>query len=131
MRGGGSVRRRAGLTVESGGATAAADSTFRRALAKGVKLGFGSDAAVCPHGQQVAQFADMVRLGMQPLAALRAATSSDAKLLGLDAQIGTLEAGKLADVVGVPGDPSRDITAIEKVLFVMKDGVVYRNDAKR
>ena len=121
----------ANVVGKAAAATAAADSTFKRALAKGVKLGFGSDAAVCPHGQQVAQFADMVRLGMQPLAALRAATSADAKLLGLDAQVGTLESGKLADVIGVPGDPSRDITAIEKVLFVMKDGVVYRNDAKR
>ncbi len=111
-------------------ATAAADATFKRALARGVKLGFGSDAAVCPHGSQVAQFADMVRLGMKPLAALRAATSSDAQLLGRD-DLGTLEPGKLADVVGVPGDPSRDITAVEKVLFVMKDGVVYRNDVRR
>jgi imidazolonepropionase-like amidohydrolase len=121
----------ANVVGKAAAATAAADSTFKRALAKGVKLGFGSDAAVCPHGQQVAQFADMVRLGMQPLAALRAATSSDARLLGLEAQIGTLEAGKLADIVGVPGDPSKDITAVEKVLFVMKDGVVYRNDARR
>jgi imidazolonepropionase-like amidohydrolase len=119
------------VVAKATAATAAADSTFKRALAKGVKLGFGSDAAVCPHGQQVTQFADMVRLGMQPLAAVRAATSSDAKLLALDAQIGTLEPGKLADVVGVPGDVSKDITAIEKVLFVMKDGVVYRNDARR
>src|SRR5215468_5388231 len=111
-------------------ASGAADATFKRALARGVNLGFGSDAAVCPHGQQVAQFADMVRLGMQPLAALRAATSADAKLLGLD-NLGTLEPGKLADVVAVPGDPSRDITAVEKVFFVMKDGVVYRNDARR
>jgi imidazolonepropionase-like amidohydrolase len=110
-------------------ATAAADSTFKRALARGVRLGFGSDAAVCPHGSQVAQFADMVRLGMTPLAALRAATSADARLLGHD-ELGTLEAGKLADVVGVPGDPSRDITAVEKVFFVMKDGVVYRNDSR-
>jgi imidazolonepropionase-like amidohydrolase len=121
----------ANVVGKAAAATVAADSTFKRALARGVKLGFGSDAAVCPHGQQVAQFADMVRLGMQPLAALRAATSSDAKLLGLDGQIGTLEAGKLADIVGVPGDPSKDITAVEKVLFVMKDGVVYRNDARR
>jgi cytosine/adenosine deaminase-related metal-dependent hydrolase len=73
---------------------------------------------------------DMVRLGMKPLAALRAATSSDAQLLGRD-DLGTLEPGKLADVVGVPGDPSRDITVVEKVFFVMKDGVVYRNDARR
>jgi imidazolonepropionase-like amidohydrolase len=111
-------------------ATAAADATFKRALARGVKLGFGSDAAVCPHGSQVAQFADMVRLGMKPLAALRAATSSDAQLLDRP-DLGTLEPGKLADVVGVPGDPSRDITVVEKVLFVMKDGVVYRNDVRR
>jgi imidazolonepropionase-like amidohydrolase len=111
-------------------ATAAADATFKRALARGVKLGFGSDAAVCPHGSQVAQFADMVRLGMKPLAALRAATSSDAQLLDRN-DLGTLEPGKLADVVGVPGDPSRDITVVEKVFFVMKDGVVYRNDVRR
>jgi imidazolonepropionase-like amidohydrolase len=86
---------------------------------------------VCPHGTQVAQFADMVRLGMEPLAALRSATSADAQLLGLDDRLGTLERGKLADIIAVPGDPSADITAIEHVLFVMKDGVVYRNDRKR
>jgi imidazolonepropionase-like amidohydrolase len=120
----------ANVVGKAAAATAAADSTFKRALAKGVKLGFGSDAAVCPHGQQVAQFADMVRLGMKPLAALRAATSSDAQLLDRN-DLGTLEPGKLADVVGVPGDPSRDITVVEKVFFVMKDGVVYRNDARR
>jgi imidazolonepropionase-like amidohydrolase len=68
---------------------------------------------------------------MKPLAALRTATSVDAKLLGVDAQLGTLEAGKLADVIAVPGDPAADVTAVEKVFFVMKDGVVYRNDGKR
>jgi len=118
------------VVAKGAAATAAADATFKRALARGVKLGFGSDAAVCPHGSQVAQFADMVRLGMKPLAALRAATSSDAQLLDRN-DLGTLEPGKLADVVGVPGDPSRDITVVEKVLFVMKDGVVYRNDVRR
>jgi imidazolonepropionase-like amidohydrolase len=120
----------ANVVGKASAATAAADATFKRALARGVKLGFGSDAAVCPHGSQVAQFADMVRLGMKPLAALRAATSSDAQLLDRN-DLGTLEPGKLADVVGVPGDPSRDITVVEKVFFVMKDGVVYRNDARR
>jgi len=120
----------ANVVGKAAAATAAADSTFKRALARGVKLGFGSDAAVCVHGSQVTQFADMVRLGMKPLAALRTATSADAQLLGRD-DLGALEPGKLADVVGVPGDPSRDITAVEKVLFVMKDGVVYRNDARR
>jgi imidazolonepropionase-like amidohydrolase len=111
-------------------ATAAADATFKRALARGVNLGFGSDAAVCPHGSQVAQFADMVKLGMKPLAALRAATSADAKLLGR-ADLGSLEPGKLADVIAVPGDPTGDVTAVERVFFVMKDGAVFRNDGKR
>jgi imidazolonepropionase-like amidohydrolase len=118
------------VVAKATAATAAADATFKRALARGVNLGFGSDAAVCPHGSQVAQFADMVKLGMKPLAALRAATSADAKLLGRD-ELGTLAPGKLADVIAVPGDPSTDITAIEKVFFVMKDGVIYRNDGKR
>jgi imidazolonepropionase-like amidohydrolase len=120
----------ANVVGKAAAATTAADSTFKRALARGVKLGFGSDAAVCPHGAQVAQFAAMVRLGMKPLAALRAATSSDAQLLDRN-DLGTLEPGKTADVVGVPGDPSRDIAVIEKVFFVMKDGVVYRNDVRR
>ncbi|HEU4728368.1 MAG TPA: amidohydrolase family protein [Kofleriaceae bacterium] len=112
-------------------ATAAANSTFKRALARGIKIAFGSDASVCPHASQVAQFAAMVALGMKPLAALRSATSADARLLGLDDKLGTLEPGKLADVVAVPGDVATSITAVEKVFFVMKDGVVYRNDARR
>jgi imidazolonepropionase-like amidohydrolase len=120
----------ANVVAKATAATAAADAMFKRALARGVNLGFGSDAAVCPHGSQVAQFADMVKLGMKPLATLRAATSADAKLLGRD-ELGSLEPGKLADVIAVPGDPSADITAIEKVFFVMKDGVIYRNDSKR
>ena len=118
------------IVAKAAAATAAADSAFKRALARGVNVGFGSDAGVCPHASQVVQFADMVKLGMKPLAALRAATSSDAKLLGRD-DLGSLEPGKLADVIAVPGDPSADITAVEKVFFVMKGGVVYRNDGKR
>jgi imidazolonepropionase-like amidohydrolase len=70
----------------------------------------------------------MVSLGMKPLAAIRAATSSDARLLGVADKLGSLEAGKLADVVAVAGDPSRDIHAMEHVVFVMKDGVVYKNE---
>jgi imidazolonepropionase-like amidohydrolase len=121
----------ANVVAKAAAATTAANTMFKRALAKGVKVAFGSDAAVCPHGSQVAQFADMVRLGMKPLATLRAATSAAAKLLSVDDTRGTLEAGKLADVIAVPGDPSADVSAVEKVLFVMKDGVVYRNDGKR
>jgi imidazolonepropionase-like amidohydrolase len=121
----------ANVMAKADAATTAAESMFKRALAKGVKVGFGSDASVCPHGSQVAQFAHMSKLGMKPLAALRAATSSDAALLGIDDKLGTLDKGKLADVVAVPGDASTDPAAVEKVLFVMKDGVVYRNDRKR
>ena len=70
----------------------------------------------------------MVSLGMKPSAALESATSVDAELLGLSNKIGTLEPGKSADVVAVPGDPLQDIRQTEHVLFVMKEGVVYRND---
>jgi imidazolonepropionase-like amidohydrolase len=110
-------------------ATAQENLMFKRALQKGVLVGFGSDAAVCPHGAQVLQFAHMVSLGMKPLAVLRAATSVDAHLFGVDDRLGTLQAGKLADVIAVPGDPSRDIHAVEHVRLVMKNGIVYRNDA--
>jgi imidazolonepropionase-like amidohydrolase len=72
----------------------------------------------------------MTGLGMAPAAALRSATSAGAQLLGLDASIGTLAAGKLADIVAVPGNPLSDIKQTEHVVFVMKDGVVFRNDRK-
>jgi imidazolonepropionase-like amidohydrolase len=119
------------VIAKSTAADSAQESAFKRALQKGVRIAFGSDAAVCPHGTQARQFQNMVKLGMKPSAALRAATSVDAKLLGIDDKLGVLETGKLADVIAVPGDPTKDITALEKVLFVMKDGVVYRNDGKR
>jgi imidazolonepropionase-like amidohydrolase len=119
------------IVAKAAAATSAADATFKRAVAKGVRIAFGSDAAVCPHATQAPQLAAMVRLGMKPLAVLRSATSVDAKLLGIDAQLGTLEPGKLADLIAVPGDAAADIRAVEKVFFVMKDGVVYRNDGKR
>jgi imidazolonepropionase-like amidohydrolase len=107
-------------------AKAREDAMFKRALQKGVNLAFGSDAAVCPHGSQQLQFAKLVSLGMKPLAAVRAATSGDARLFGVDSKVGTLETGKLADIIAVAGDPARDIHAMEHVVFVMKDGVVYK-----
>jgi imidazolonepropionase-like amidohydrolase len=116
----------ANVVQKSNAADAAQDSAFKRALAHGVKIAFGSDAAVCPHGTQVTQLHQMVQLGMKPLAALRSATSVDAKLLGVEDKLGTLEPGKLADVIAVPGDPSRDITVVEHVSFVMKEGVIYK-----
>jgi imidazolonepropionase-like amidohydrolase len=117
------------IVAKATAATNAMNAVFKRALAKNVKIAFGSDAAVCPHGSQVAQFPFMAKLGMKPLAVLRAATSVNATLLGVNA--GALEANKLADVVAVPGDPTKDMTAMERVLFVMKDGTVYRNDTKK
>ena len=109
-------------------AMAAIHQTFQKAMAKGVKIGLGTDAAVYPHGRNTEEFHQMVDLGMKPIDALRAGTSSDAELLGLADKIGTLEAGKLADVVAVPGDPLQNIRQTEHVFFVMKEGVIYRND---
>lgn len=105
------------------------NQTVRRALAKGVKIGLGTDAAVYPHGRNVEEFHLLSDLGMNPLDALRAGTSLDAELLGIQNRIGTLEAGKSADIVAIPGDPTRNIRQTEKVFFVMKEGVIYRNDA--
>ncbi len=116
------------IAAKAHAATNAIHSTFQRALAKGVKIGLGTDAAVYPHGRNAEEFHQMVDLGMKPVDALKAGTSSDADLLGLADKIGTLESGKLADVVAVPGDPLQNIRQTEHVFFVMKEGVIYRND---
>jgi len=100
--------------------------TFERALAKGVNIGLGTDAAVYPHGRNCEEFHQMVDLGMKPVAALKAGTSSDAQLLGIADKVGTLEPNKLADIVAVPGDPIQNIRQTEHVFFVMKEGVVYK-----
>jgi imidazolonepropionase-like amidohydrolase len=116
------------ILAKAKAAVAAIHQTFQRALAKGVKIGLGTDAAVYPHGRNTEEFHQMVDLGMKPIDALKAGTSSDAELLGLADKIGSLEAGKLADVVAVPGDPLQNIRQTEHVFFVMKEGVIYRND---
>jgi imidazolonepropionase-like amidohydrolase len=100
---------------------------FRNAIKLGVKVSFGTDAAVFPHGQNAKEFALMVGLGMTPIDALRTATGNNAELFGIAAKVGTLEKGKLADVVAMPGDPTADITATERVSFVMKEGKIIRN----
>jgi imidazolonepropionase-like amidohydrolase len=109
-------------------AISAMHGTFQRALAKGVKIGLGTDAAVYPHGRNAEEFHQMVDLGMKPAAALKAGTSADADLLGLADKIGTLEPNKLADVVAVPGNPLENIRQTEHVFFVMKEGVIYKNE---
>ena len=100
---------------------------FRNAVKIGVKISFGTDAAVFPHGQNAKEFKLMVDLGMTPMDALRSATSTDAELLGIAQKVGTLEKGRLADIIAMPGDPTADITATERVSFVMKEGRVVRN----
>jgi imidazolonepropionase-like amidohydrolase len=103
---------------------------FRNALRMGVKIAFGTDSAVSPHGRNAEEFALLVEHGMTPAAALRT-TSAASTLLGIDQRTGTLEAGKDADVVAVPGDVLADIHATERVSFVMRGGKVYRNDIAR
>jgi imidazolonepropionase-like amidohydrolase len=111
--------------------TAALESinqVVRKAIAKGVKVGMGTDATVYPHGRNTEEFHLLTALGMSPLQALRAGTSVDAELLGVQNRIGTLEVGKTADVIAMPDDPLQNIRQAEKVFFVMKDGVIYRDD---
>ena len=116
------VREKADMAMK------AQDSLVRRALAIGVKIALGTDAAVYPHGDNALEFVLMAADGMPNAQALRAGTSSAADLLGLADKIGTLENGKFADVVAVPGNPLDDIKLTQSVFFVMKDGTIYRND---
>jgi len=116
------------ISIKAQMAIAHIRKTFQLALAKGVNIGLGTDAAVYPHGRNAEEFHQMVDLGMKPIEALKAGTSTDAELLGLADKIGTLEPNKLADVVAVPGNPVENIRQTEHVLFVMKEGVIYRND---
>jgi len=102
------------------------EDTFRRALKAGVKIAFGTDAGGFAWTVNPAkEFGYMVKWGMTPMQAIRSATSSASELLGMQDKVGTLEPGKLADIVAVPGDPLVDVTVLEKVDFVMKGGVVY------
>lgn len=117
----------ANIIQKAAAADTRAQETLKRAISKNARIAFGSDAAVCPHGTQLNQFEIFVRSGMKPLAAIRTATSVDAALLGVPDR-GALEVAKLADVVAVPGDPSRDIAVMAKLFFVMKGGTVVRND---
>jgi imidazolonepropionase-like amidohydrolase len=105
----------------------AARKNVARAFAAGVKVGFGTDAAVYPHGLNAHEFAVMVKLGLTPLQAIQAATVNDADLLGWSDKVGTIEAGKWADLVAVDGDPLADVTTLERVKFVMKGGEVIKN----
>ena len=100
-------------------------NTFGRAYKKGVKIAFGTDAGVFDHGQNGKEFGYMVEAGMPPMAAIQSATITNAEVLEND-RIGVIEAGKYADIIAVDGDPVKDISAMTRVTFVMKDGVVYK-----
>ena len=104
------------------------EASFRKAVAKGVKIAFGSGVGPFPHGTQNTEFAYMVKFGMTPLQAILAATTEAAKLMRWEDQVGSIEPGKFADLVAVEGDPLSDITELERIKFVMKGGEVFRND---
>ena len=116
------------LQAKAKAATAARSEMFRNAVKMGIKISFGTDAAVYPHGQNAKEFKLMVDLGMAPIDALKSATANDADLLGITQKVGTLEKGKLADVIAMPGDPTSDITVTERVSFVMREGKIIRHD---
>lgn len=107
------------------------EAGFRRALAAGLPIGFATDAAVIPHGENAKEFSERLKLGESALAAIVAATSLNAEIMGWQDRAGSLATGKLADIIAVPGDPLRDITVLERVGFVMKGGVIHRDELVR
>jgi imidazolonepropionase-like amidohydrolase len=110
---------------------AAMQKNVKKAFDAGVKVAFGTDAAVYPHGLNAGEFHVYVKLGMTPLTAIQTATINASDLLGPKFQVGSLEPGKFADVIAVDGDPTKDVTILEHVKFVMKGGSVYKNDYAR
>jgi len=104
--------------------------TFRKVVQSGVKMSFGTDLGICPYGSSPKQFALMVKYGMAPMQAIRAATSNAADLLGHSIEIGSIKPGKYADLVAVSGDPLTNIAVLENVEFVMKEGKVYKQSGK-
>src|SRR5450631_2122218 len=106
----------------------AARKNIAHAFASGVKVGFGTDAAVYPHGLNAHEFAVMVKLGLSPLQSIQSATINAADLLGWSDKMGAVEPGKWADIIAVDGDPLQDVTTLERVKFVMKGGEVVKNE---
>ena len=101
---------------------------FTKAVRAGVKMSFGTDAGVCPHGINARQFAYMVKYGMTPMQAIQSATSNAADLLGKSNLLGSLQPGRYADIIAVSGNPLEDIRLLENVKFVMKEGKIYKQE---
>src|SRR5215467_10784757 len=101
--------------------------TFKKAVNASVKMAFGTDAGVYPHGDNAKQFVTMVQWGMIPAQAIRTATQNSADLIGRSKDVGTIEAGKYADIIAVSGDPLQDVNVLQTVGFVMKGGVIYKD----
>src|SRR5579871_4360590 len=107
---------------------AAAEAGFKRAVAAGLPIGLGTDAPVIPHGENARELVTRVALGQKPMAVIVSATRINAEIIHMQDRVGTVEVGKLADLIAVPGDPIADIAVTQHVGFVMKGGVVYRQD---
>jgi imidazolonepropionase-like amidohydrolase len=101
---------------------------FTKAVNAGVKIAFGTDIGVCPFGRNAREFNLMVQNGMTPMQAIRSATVAGADLLGVSDKVGSLRPGKLADMIAVRGDPLADVRLFEDVRFVMKQGVIYKQE---
>jgi imidazolonepropionase-like amidohydrolase len=101
--------------------------TFKKAYKRGVKIAFGTDAGVFPHGENAREFFYMVEAGMPVMDAILSATAVNAGILGMSDKIGTLETGKFADIIATDENPVENVRTLENVTFVMKDGIVYKN----
>lgn len=108
-----------------------AQATFAKAYKKGVKIAFGTDAGIFPHGLNAREFEYMTEVGMPAMVAIQSATLHAARLLRVDDRLGSVERGKIADLVAVPGNPLEDISLMSKVNFVMKEGHIYRHDERK
>jgi imidazolonepropionase-like amidohydrolase len=102
--------------------------TFGKAYKKGVNIAFGTDAGVFPHGLNAKEFGYMVEAGMPAIEAIQSATITNAKLLGMANEIGQVKEAFLADIIAVSGDPLKEVSVLENVAFVMKNGLVYKNE---
>ena len=106
-------------------------AAFRKAVAAGVRIGYGTDSGVYPHGDNAKQFRYLVRYGMTPMAAIQSATIEAARLMGWDDRVGSIAVGKLADLVIVRGNPLRDIGALERINIVIRGGSIVRNEGDK